>query len=194
MSICGVSSCTNSYRSQFQQLSKDFSALKSSLASGDITTAQESYATLTQDLQSVRQARGIESDTDSAINTDLEALGKALESGDLEGAQSAFATLTKDLQSSSQTQGNQRAYGHSRHRHHHEDGANSQGVGTSLGANLASLAKALQSGDLEGAQSAFAKLAQDLGTSSARNATSTDGSSGFSFSLSISYTSISISA
>jgi hypothetical protein len=191
MSICGVSSGANVYRNQFQQVSKDFSALKTSLASGDLTTAQQTYSTLTQDLQSARQAGGIQSEADSTINKDLEAVGTALQSGDLSGAQSAFATLTEDLRNSQAPQGGQRAYG-SHGRHHHDHGEGSQDVGTSIGANLAAVGKALMSGDLSGALKAFDKLTQDLAKSTAQNPTGTSGSS--SFSLSISYVSVSISA
>jgi hypothetical protein len=192
MSISGVSSCVGVYRNQFQQISKDFSDLKADLASGDITTAREAYETLTQDLQNVRQARGIDSGADSTINKDLAAIGSALESGDLEGAQSAFATLTQDLQGSQRTWGGQRAYGaYGRYHHHHHEGS-SQSVGTSIGANLAAIGSALQSGDLEGAQSAFAKLAQDLTNSSAQNTAGTSGRS--TFSMSITLVNISIAA
>ena len=120
MSISGVSSSTNAYQNQFQQISKDFSALKTDLSSGNLTTAQQAYTTLSQDLQNVRQAEGIQqAGTNSPVNTDLAAVGSALKSGDLAGAQSAFTTLTQDLQNPQQAQGGQRAYkGHGHHHHH----------------------------------------------------------------------------
>jgi hypothetical protein len=209
MSISGVSSSTNAYQSQFQQITKDFSALKTDLASGDLTTAQQAYTTLTQDLRDVRQAQGIQQAT-SRVNTDLAAVGNALQSGDLAGAQSAFATLTQDLQDPQQTQsqGTQQTYG--RHHHHHHGGS-SQAASTSsptastssqtasgssqtastLSTDLAAVGSALQSGDLTGAQSAFTTLMQDLENSSAQNTAGTSGNS--TLSLSVSFISINIS-
>ena len=67
----------------------------------------------------------------------------------------------------------------------------SQNAGTSFGTNLAAVGSALQSGDLAGAQSAFTTLTQDLGNSSAQNTTGTSGNT--TFSLSVSFVTISIS-
>ncbi len=186
MSISGISSSTTSYRNQFQEIMKDFLALKTDLSSGNLTTAQQAYTTLTQDLQNVQQTEGIQQTSGgSQISTDLAAVGKALQSGDLKTAQSAFATLTQDLQSAAQTQGTQQTYGH--HHHHHHGGSSqtastsSQGTSTSsqtasttFNTDLAAVGSALQSGNLATAQSAFATLMQDLGISAS-------GTSGNSF-------------
>jgi hypothetical protein len=190
MSVSGISSGINAYGSQFQQVRKDFLALKADLASGDLTTSKEAYATLTQDLQNARQTQGIQGGN-SQISTDLAAVGSALDSGDLATAQSAFATLTQDLQQSAQqTQGGWQAYrGHGHHHHHH--GGKSDSTGTGLATDLAALGNALQSGDLDKAQSAFAKLIKDLGINGSQNTAGGSGSSAFS--VSVSYVSIDIS-
>jgi phage gp29-like protein len=179
-SISGISSSTSGYQSQFQQIEQAFTNLQTDLSSGNLSTAQQAYTTLTQDLKNVQQTQGgQQTGGNSQISTDLAAVGSALQSGSLSGAQSAFATLTQELQSSAQqtqTQGTQQTYGH--HHHHHHGGGSSQAAGsssqdgsTSLSSDLAAVGSALQSGSLSGAQSAFATLMQNL-----RN--STTGTSG----------------
>ena len=51
---CGISSGTNLYQSQFKQVVQDFSSLQSDLSSGNLSTAQQAYTSLTKDLASVR--------------------------------------------------------------------------------------------------------------------------------------------
>jgi hypothetical protein len=165
MSVSSISSVSNVYQNQLQQVKKDFSALQASLSSGDLTTAQNAYATLTQDLQGAQQTGG-----NGQISKDLAVVGSALQSGNITDAQSAFAALTQDMQSVQQAQGVQQAHkGH--HHHHHGD---SKTDDTSLNKDLAAVGIALQSGDLTTAQSAFTTLIQDLGNGSA---TGTSGNS-----------------
>ena len=82
------------------------------------------------------------------IRNDFQQLGQALQSGDLNGAQQAFAALQQlipNLSSGSQAQNGQQG--------------SSQNP---LLAGLNAVGKALQSGDLSGAKTAFAKLQQDV--------------------------------
>ena len=193
MSVSGISSGVNAYGSQFQQVKKDFLALQTDLTSGDLTTSQQAYTTLTQDLQNVRQTEGIQG-ANSQISTDLAAVGEALGSGDLNTAQSAFATLTQDLQQNVQqtqgTQGGRQAYiGHGHHHHHH--GGKSDSTDTSLGTDIAALGSALESGDLDQAQSAFSKLIQDMGINGSQNTAGGSGSSAVS--VSVSFVSVNLS-
>ena len=186
MSVSGISSRISAYGSQFQQVKKDFLALQTDLASGDLTTSNQAYMTLTQDLQNVRQTQGIQGGN-SQVSTDLAAVGTALGSGDLGSAQSAFATLTQDLQQNVQqtqgTQGGWQAYvGHGHHHHHH--GGKSDSTGTSLGTDIAALGSALESGNLDQAQSAFTKLIQDMGISGSQNTAGGSGSNAVSVSIS----------
>ena len=81
---------------------------------------------------------------------DFQSLASALQSGNLSGAQSAFSSLEQDLPGISQVL---------------QAGANSSASGTStnpIGQALQSLSSALQSGDISGAQQAFASLQQGL--------------------------------
>ena len=170
MSIAGISSNISVYQNQFHQTKKDFSDLETDLSSGNLTSAQQAYTALTQDLQNANQTQsGQQTSGNSQISNDLAAVGSALQSGDLTGAQSAFATLTQDLQNAAQ--GGQQTYkGHGHHHHHH--GGSSQIAGTTLSNDLAAVGSALQSGDLTGAQSAFAMLMQNLGNGGAQNSSS----------------------
>ena len=98
MSISSISSSTNVYQNQFQQVRTDFSTLQTSLSSGNVTASQQAYAALTQDLQNAQQSQGgQQAGGRSQLTTDLTAVGTALQSGNITGAQSAFATLMQDL-------------------------------------------------------------------------------------------------
>ena len=79
---------------------------------------------------------------------DFKALESSLQSGDLSGAQQAFAALQKDLPNSSQTTG--------------ATSSNASTPTSQLSTDFQALQSALQSGDLSGAQGAFATLQQDM--------------------------------
>lgn len=83
---------------------------------------------------------------------DFKALGSALRSGDLSAAQQAFANLQKDAQSPVPLATTSTSKPTSQN--------------SPLAGDLQALQSALQSGDLSGAQSAFATLRQDLQSSS----------------------------
>ena len=101
-SISSISSSTNAYQNQFQQIRKDFLTLQTDLSSGSLATAQQAYAALTQDLQAAQQTEGgQQTGGTSQISTDLAAVGSALQSGNITSAKSAFATLMQDLGNSS---------------------------------------------------------------------------------------------
>jgi hypothetical protein len=105
MSIPGISSSTNPYQdpaSRIQSVRQDFSGLTTSLASGDLTAAQNAFATLMQDLKAGglhhhHHHRHTGSAQSTNLSTDLTAIGNALQSNDLAGAQKAFATLMQDI-------------------------------------------------------------------------------------------------
>jgi hypothetical protein len=82
---------------------------------------------------------------------DLRSLAQSLQSGDLTSAQSAFATWQNDLQSNANSNST-------------SDPNATQPFGNNAKANsdVQALQSALQSGDLNGAQKAFATLKQDL--------------------------------
>ena len=86
MSISGIGSNNSVYQNyvgQVRQLRKDFVALKTSLTSGtdDLSAAQQAFATLTQDLQTVGQAQdGQQTGASSQLHADLAVIGAALQS------------------------------------------------------------------------------------------------------------------
>ncbi len=169
---------TQNNQSPFQQIQTDFQQLGQDLQAGNLTGAQQDFATLQQALPSGQSQS--QQNTASPITQAFTALSQALQSGNLQDAQTAFTTLQGDIQ---QQQGS----GQVRHHHHHGGGNNSQStasaasqqtnaVATAFGA----LSQALQSGNLSGAQTAFATLQQDLTQQFAGDLASYTGSTGSS--------------
>lgn len=148
MSITSVSSGSNYYSpniqtsqssiaNAFKQRKQDFATLAGALNSGDLSGAQQAFASLQQDIQAIAQGRGAQGadgdgDNDGGQATastsatpsgsgnpidqrtpDMTALSNALGSGDLNAAQQAFASLQQDLQ----------AMGQARHHHGHQGNA-----------------------------------------------------------------------
>jgi outer membrane protein assembly factor BamD (BamD/ComL family) len=168
---------TQNNQSPFQQIQTDFQQLGQDLQAGNLTGAQQDFATLQQALPSGQSQS--QQNTASPITQAFTALSQALQSGNLQDAQTAFTTLQGDIQ---QQQGS----GQVRHHHHH-GGNSSQStpsaasqqtnpVATAFGA----LSQALQSGNLSGAQTAFATLQQDLTQQFAGDLASYAGSTGSS--------------
>lgn len=126
MSVAGILStsfyqpysvqATASRRSELQQLGQD-------LQSGNLTAAQQDFATLTQRMfSSSTTAAGSSSNTSTSstssassptgtgsILQDLKTLGADLQSGDLSAAQQAYSALQQDILSA----------GKGHHHHHH---------------------------------------------------------------------------
>ena len=163
----------------FQKIQQDFKQLASALQSGDLSGAQSAYASIEQLLpanqSSSSSATG--SNGSNAIQSDFASLGQALQSGDLSEAQSAFGQLQSDLKTATQSaqtplQGEDQYVG----------STSQQGlsVAQQVQQDYAQLASSLQSGDLAGAQSAFANLQQALqsqGTSTPQSTTESGTSS-----------------
>jgi soluble cytochrome b562 len=174
MSISSISGSTNTYQAyqtsgqnNFAQLRQAFQALASTLQSGDMTGAQNAFATLQQLLPNSsagnQTQNGQQGSNQSPFATDLNAVGQALQSGNVSDAQEAFAKLQQDMQS---IQG---------HHHHHINGsAGTQGSGENpFATDLNAVGQALQSGDLSGAQQDFAKLQQDVQSYNSNGASTT---------------------
>ena len=92
---------------------QDFKGLANALRSEDISSAQNAFTTLQNDLQN---SQGTEKtspllDKNTQTAKDFQALQDALQSGDIKAAQDAFKTLKTDLHSA-------------RHAHHHRRAAN----------------------------------------------------------------------
>jgi outer membrane protein assembly factor BamD (BamD/ComL family) len=151
MTVSNVSSTTSPYQANFKQRFQDFKALASALQSGNLSGAQQAFTTFQSDLQQTQQS-GQNSqpfDPNSPVGKDFQALQSALQSGDLSSAQQSFATLRQDAaQSRKAAQANA------------SSAQNSQTNPVSQ--DLQTLQSALKSGDLTGAQKAFATLQQDL--------------------------------
>jgi soluble cytochrome b562 len=152
MSISGISNAQN-YQNTFQQMRTDFQQLGTDLQAGNLSQAQNDYATVSQDIS------GFQTRTNNAVNQDFSVLGQALQSGNLSDAQNSFSTLVQDLQQAAQVR-------HHHHHHHHggSQGANAIGAQGSNPITQAfdTLGNALQSGDLSSAQQAYSMLQQDL--------------------------------
>jgi hypothetical protein len=181
MSISPLSSSLLSDLSQqhrqnpFQEIRQDFEQLSSALQSGDLSGAQSAYSSIQQLLQNYQGSsnNGAGSNGVSTIQNDFSAVGQALQSGDLTEAQSAFAQLQTDAQSVRQAKfGDTATAPQVQNQQVQNQQVQDQYVG-STSQNLspaqqvqqeyAQLASAIQSGDLTGAQTAFAALQQTLG-------------------------------
>jgi hypothetical protein len=170
LSISSISSSSNLYpvyqpdqtstQNKAGQFRQEFNALANDLKSGDLTAAQTDFAALQQMLPSSSASdqtqNGQQGSGQSTFVTDLQTLGQALQANNLTDAQTAFAKLQQDFQS---VQGK-----HGHHHHgHQKSSANTQGNGQSTFAtDLQTLGQALQANNLTDAQTAFAKLQQDL--------------------------------
>lgn len=138
-----------SIQGEFQQLGQD-------LQSGNLTQAQQDFATLTQDFAAVGQNNNTPNSANAQNNNPIaqafSALGQDLQNGDLAAAQQDFATIQQDVQQQGASQ---------THHHHHHGGGGGQEQ-SQINQAFSALSQSLQSGDLSGAQSAFTTLQQDL--------------------------------
>jgi ribosomal protein S20 len=155
-------------RTIFQQIRKLLEQLGQALQSGDLSGAQITFSSLQQLLpsSSANQAQTTQQTNQNTFMTDLNALGQALQSGDLSKAQEAFAKLQQDMQAAHK--------GHHNHKaDNSHDSISSSNQTNGMQANFQQmstyfnqLGQALQSGDLSGAQKAFASLQQVMPSSS----------------------------
>ena len=160
MSVTGISSSTVTqindaqyYQDKFQQLKNGFQQLGTDLQAGNLAQARQDFTALSQTIS------GSQQQNNSVVEQDFSALGQALQSGNVSDAQKAYSTLLQDLQQASVQ------VHHHHHRHH---AASSQGStadaqpSNPIAQAFDALGKALQSGDLSGAQQAYATIQQDL--------------------------------
>jgi len=165
MSISSISSVTDPYQTyqttngqnNFAQFRKDFQAIGSALQSGDLTGAEKAFTDLQQLMPNSSTSNQTQNAQQNPFATDMNALSSALSgTGNLNDAQAAYAKLQQDMQS---------VQGHHHHHHHHKASSTSQSSDQNpLTTDFQTLAQALQSGDLSGAQTAFAQLQQDFQT------------------------------
>ncbi len=114
MSVSGITSGSSynpaDWQSSFSKVKSDYKSLAEALNSGNLSDAQQAYASLQKDLPAKSQSSAT---TAPGSSDPLSALGSALQAGNLSGAQQAMAAL-------------QQAHGAHHHRHHRasSDGAN----------------------------------------------------------------------
>ena len=161
MSIAGILSSIlfqpnnlQGQQNQFQKIQQEFQQLGQDLQAGNLSQAQQDFATFAQSAPNGSQ-------NTSPIAQDFSALAQALQSGNMANAQQAFTTLQQDLQQGSGL------VGHHRHHHHHGEsgfqGSNStSGTAYPFAQDFSALGKALQSGNLAAAQQAYSTIQQDF--------------------------------
>ena len=155
----------------FQQIQSEFQQLGQDLQAGNLSQAQQDYATLSQNFPNAQSATTTTTaNSSNPIAQAFAALSQDLQNGNISGAQQDYATIQQDFQQQKQ------GAGQVHHHHHHGGGGGQQGSQVSQALN--SLATALQAGNLSSAQTAFAVLQQDLEQFSiGSNAGSTSGTS-----------------
>ena len=169
MSIDTIGSVSDPSRLRFQQIHGDFQSIQNDLQAGNIANAQLDFASLLKDapaLQNQLQSGAAATTTaaTSAQPNALNALSTSLQAGDVSGAQTALTTLQQTLGG---------AQGHHHHHRHHSSSTppptgsdtTASGLtspnGQTVRNDFQTLASALQSGDLTGAQQALAQLQKD---------------------------------
>lgn len=157
----------NNFQSEFQQLGQD-------LQSGNLTQAQQDYTTLSQNFPNATQSSA--NAANNPIAQAFNSLSQDLQSGNLTAAQQDYANIQQDFQ--------QQGSGQVHHHHHHGGGGGGNGEQSQINQEFSSLATALQSGDLSGAQTAFASLQQSLDQIGDFSPSSTSGSTNSSSSQS----------
>jgi outer membrane protein assembly factor BamD (BamD/ComL family) len=153
MSVSGIFngnftySNTQSAENTSQQIQPDFEQLGQALESGNLSAAQEDFATLEQLLPENNSTAAAASNHPMAQA--FNRLSQDLKSGNLSAAQQAYANIQQDFQSQApQKEG---------HHHHTHPG------GSEFSQLFSQLGQALTSGNLSAAQQAFATLQQDFG-------------------------------
>ena len=139
--------------SEFQHLGQDLQA-------GNLTKAQQDYATLSQNFATA-QTGTTAAATPTATETNSNPIAQAfaalstdLQNGNITAAQQDYATIRQDSQ--------QQQRSSQVHHHHHHGGGGGGQKGSQVSQALNSLSSALQAGNLSSAQTAFATLQQDL--------------------------------
>ena len=143
---------SSQFQTEFQQMGQDLQA-------GNLAQAEQDFATLSQNSPSANQSSS--GGASSPISQAFSSLSKDLQSGNLSAAQNDYATIQNDFEQ-------QRSSGHMHGHHRHTDGIDQPQVNQ----NFTSLAQALQSGNLNAAQTAFAALQQALDAFTAASGTS----------------------
>jgi hypothetical protein len=136
MAISGISCGSTAHRpsalnkkGNLQQRSTDFSTLANALGSSNLTGAQNAFAALQKDAQSIPAAHGssqANAQSVQQVKSDAQTLATTLASNNLGGAQKAFATLKQHSMSAHM------------HGHRHGAGARVSGISNAATASAES--------------------------------------------------------
>jgi len=158
MSVSGISN-TNWFNYQNQsvhnnvrQFRQEFQQLGQDLQSGNLSAAQQDFATLQQLGQKSNTASTAQSK--NPIAQDFSQLAQDLQAGDITAAQQDYTKIQQDFQSQATHSSQQR-----HHHGHHGGGGNGSNQISQL---FDQLGQALQAGNLTNAQQVYATLQQDL--------------------------------
>ncbi len=141
---------TESLTDNFQKFQQEFQQLGQDLQSGNLSGAQQDFVTLQQ--LAPQNSSTTSSQNDNPIEQEFNQLSQDLQSGNLSGAQQDYSQIQQDFQSQAQA-----AQGH--HHHHHGGSSTEQSQISQL---FSQLGLQLQSGNLSGAQQAYATLQQEF--------------------------------
>jgi len=161
MSVAGISSSSwfnfenQNVQNRFQQFQQDFQQLGQDLQSGNLTAAQQDFATLQQ--LGPQTSFTSSAQSTSPIAQAFNQLSQDLQSGNLSAAQQDYTRIQQDFQNQASGQ-NQTSEVHHGHHHHHGGG----GESSEISQLFTELGQALQSGNLSTAQQTYNSLLQDL--------------------------------
>jgi len=152
-SLLNVAPNSKSAHGNFQQIQSEFQEPGKDLQAGNLTQAQQDYATLSHNFSNAQTSTAAATANNSnPVAQAFTALSQDLQNGNISGAQKDYANIQQDFQ---QQHGTSQVH----HRHHHGAGGQQS---NEISQALNSLSAALQSNNLSSAQTAFATLQQDL--------------------------------
>jgi hypothetical protein len=136
-------------KNKSHEVKSDFQELSQDLQSGNLTQAQQDFATLSQNIPANQSPS-------NPMVQDLNAIGKDLKAGDLSAAQKDFATLQQDIKQAWAQGSSAQLYGQSS-----PHTTSLLGSGT-VSKDLEALTQAVQGGSISSAQQAYSSLQADF--------------------------------
>jgi len=141
-------------QNKMQQFQQEFQQLGEDLQSGNLTAAQQDFASLQQ---LGPQENPTSAQSSNPIAQEFSQLGQDLQSGNLPAAQQDYSNIQQDFQNQIA-----RAHGyHHQHHHHAESGGGNSEEGA-ISQLFNELGQALQSGNLSSAQQTYNSLLEDF--------------------------------
>jgi outer membrane protein assembly factor BamD (BamD/ComL family) len=137
-------------QNRMQQFGQEFQQLGQDLQSGNLSAAQQDFATL-QQLSPQSSSTSSSTQSNNPITQAFNQLSQDLKAGNLSAAQQDYTKIQQDFQ-------NQGAEGHHAHHHHHGGGGESSQVSQLF----SELGQELQSSNVSAAQQTYNTLLQDF--------------------------------